>query len=83
MTLLKIQASDLVWMKPSSLRSMVTSLWRRMVREEVIRRMVYSSSLPPSLAPSPLTPPETGRFHHDTVRYVRSIFLSCSEMHVD
>ncbi len=51
MTLLKIQASDLVWMKPSSLRSVVTSLWRRMVREEVTR-MVDGSSLPSRLAPS-------------------------------
>ncbi len=56
MILLKIQASDLVWMKPSSLRSMVTSLWRRMVRRKVIR-MVHGSTLPSSLAPSSLAPP--------------------------
>jgi hypothetical protein len=49
MPLLKIRASDLVWMKPSSLRSMGASLRRRMVREDVIR-MVDGSSLPSPLA---------------------------------
>ncbi len=76
MALLKIRASDLMWMKPSSLRSMGASpLWRRMVRREVTR-MVDGSSLP-----SPLTAPYTGWFHFIFETF-GSFVLSCSEMHV-